>query len=102
MELSIACTLSAGDGAARMRRWSALSSLGRPAVRRAGHVLEVGYALDAAGLAELDALAAAERECCAFVSWTVTRDGERTVLRVAAEPERPDDIDAIVALFGVE
>jgi hypothetical protein len=48
---------------------------------------------------ELEALAAAERQCCSFVAWTVSRDDDSVVLNVAADPGRPDDIAAIAALF---
>ncbi|MFN2486570.1 MAG: hypothetical protein ABR609_08195 [Acidimicrobiia bacterium] len=34
---------------------------------------------------ELTALAAAEKECCAFADWTVTADGDEVLLDVTAE-----------------
>jgi hypothetical protein len=51
---------------------------------------------------ELEALAAAERRCCSFVTWAVSKEDDLVVLNVVAAPERPDDIAAIAALFGAD
>ena len=98
--MPVACTLGPNDGAARMRRWEALSKQGLPTARRRGHLLEVRYQLTLDLHEELEALAAAERECCSFVAWNVTQDQDYVVLRVAADPGAPDDVAAIAALFG--
>jgi hypothetical protein len=50
----------------------------------------------------LEALAAAERQCCSFAEWKVTHEEDHVVLRVAAAPGRPDDIAAIAALFRAD
>jgi hypothetical protein len=98
--LPIACTLAPGEGAARMRRWQALAERGRASAQLNGHVLEVRY-LPAPGVQlELGELAAAERECCSFVTWTVSEEQDHVVLRVAADPERPEDVAGIASLFG--
>jgi hypothetical protein len=34
---------------------------------------------------ELEALAAAERECCAFADWEVARDGRHVELRIRSD-----------------
>ena len=49
---------------------------------------------------ELELLAAAERECCSFLSWTVTRVGTESLLTVAADPRRPEDVASVAALFA--
>ncbi len=51
---------------------------------------------------ELEALAAAERQCCAFVAWDVSQDGRHPVLHVTADPSAPDDIAPIAAMFGAD
>jgi hypothetical protein len=51
-------------------------------------------------LSELRALASAEAECCSFVTWTVSQEHDDVILRVAADPERPDDVAGIASLFG--
>jgi hypothetical protein len=100
VELPVACTLGVGDGAARMRGWQALAEKAPPRARRTDNRLEVQWHLDADGAIELDLLAAAERECCSFLSWTVTRAGTDSVLTITADPGRPDDLATIAALFA--
>jgi hypothetical protein len=100
MELPLACALGPGDGQARMLRWRALAEKGAPRARRRGHRLEVRYRPEPGVGEELEALAAAERSCCAFVSWEVAEEGGHPVLRVTADPARPDDVAPIAALFG--
>jgi DNA-binding transcriptional MerR regulator len=51
-------------------------------------------------LAELQDLVGEERVCCAFVSWAVTEDSGQPVLRVAAPPGSPEDIEPIAAMFA--
>lgn len=98
----IACTLGPDDGAARMRRWEALSEKGRPGARRRGHLLEVRYQPEPGIREELEALAAAERQCCSFVAWNVSQDQDDVILRVTADPGVPDDVAPIAALFGAD
>lgn len=100
--LPLACTLGPDDGPARMRRWQALAEKGHPSARRGGHRLEVRYQAQPGVRDELEALAAAERDCCSFVAWEVTQDGPEAVLRVTAEPSAPGDVAPIAALFGVD
>jgi len=99
VELPLACTLGPDDGAARLRRWRALAARFPPHAVRAPGRLELRWRLDPEAARELHALAGAERECCAFASWTVIRDGADTILRVTADPERPDDLAAVEHLF---
>lgn len=100
--LPIACTLSADDGPARTQRWQALSAAGHPSARRSGHLLEVRYDPELGVRETLEALAAAEQRCCSFVTWEVSQDGDQIVLRVKADPSRPDDVAPIAALFGAD
>jgi hypothetical protein len=97
--VSVACTLGPDDGAVRMRRWEALSEKGHPSARRRGHRLEVRYQPKLGLREELEALAAAERQCCSFVAWSVSQDQDYVVLSVAADPSAPDDVAPIAALF---
>ena len=97
-----ACTLGADDGRDRMVRWRRLTEAARPVARRIGPVLEVTYPPEAGVGEELGSLVAAERQCCAFVEWDVTGDGDDFLLRIAADPERPGDIEPFAALFGAE
>ena len=99
-ELPIACTLDAGDAAARFQQWRALSQRFPSRARRSGHQLEISWQLDGRAANELEALAAAERECCAFVTWSVSRRDPYSVLTITADSGRPEDLDAITALFA--
>ena len=100
--LPIACTLRADDGAARTRRRVALSAAGHPSARRSGHLLDVRYQPELGVREELEALAAAERQCCSFATWEVHQGGDHIVLRVSADAARPDDLAAIATLFGAD
>ena len=95
-----ACTLGADDGQARLLRWQQLAAVTGPVPRRIGPVLEITYPLGARVGQELEVLVAAERQCCQFVEWEVVRGSDAFVLRIAADPERPDDIEPFAALFG--
>jgi hypothetical protein len=102
VHLPIACTLGPDDGAARLQRWKAVSARGRLSARRSGHRLEIRYQPVPGLREELDALTAAERQCCSFAKWTVTQEEGHVILHIAADAERPDDITALAALFGAD
>jgi hypothetical protein len=83
-----------------MRRWQALAERGRPTAQLSGHVLEVRYRQEAGVRTELRELADAERECCSFVTWTVSEEQDHVILRVTGDPERPEEVAGIASLFG--
>jgi hypothetical protein len=94
-ELPIACTLGAADGVVRLAQWRALSDA-RSNVRRSPGEVVVRYEPRCGLYEELESLVAAERECCAFAEWEVTRDPENVVLRIRADPQ---GLAAIVDAF---
>jgi hypothetical protein len=94
-ELPLACTLGPDDAAARSRRWQLLAETSPPRAQLSGHRLEVRWRLRAGVKDELEALAAAERRCCSFVSWSVSPDGADMVLYVTADKNRPGDVAAV-------
>ena len=98
-DLPLACTLGASDGAERLQRWRALAQKSQPRVSRRSNQVVVRWQLDPRGALELGGLAAAERDCCAFLAWSVTRAGKDCILTVTADPTRPDDVAAVAALF---
>jgi hypothetical protein len=100
VDLPVACTLGLEDGAERMRRWKQLGERATPTARRTGRELEVRFHPGPGVREELEALAAAEAECCAFVAWTVLLDGGQPVLRVTAPEDRPEDIESIARAFA--
>lgn len=97
--LPLACTLGPDDGPARLRRWQRLYETGDPLVRTAEGVLEVSFRPGPGIRAELESLAAAERDCCAFVAWSVTDEGREAVLRVTAPPGQPGALAPVLAVF---
>lgn len=99
-ELPLACTLGLADGAERLRRWHALAAAAPPQLRRERGRLELRWSLDDASVDELEALVAAERECCGFVDWTLAPEADGALLTITAQPGRADDVQAIVGLFG--
>lgn len=98
-QLPVACTLGPGDGPGRMARWQRLGATAQLATVRHGGTLEVRYRADDGVREELAALAAAERQCCAFVSWEVHAEDGALVLRVAAPADRPEDVAPLAQLF---
>ena len=94
-ELPLACTLGTVDGAARMARWRALSDA-RVDIRHQPDEVVVEYEPRSGVYEELEALVAAERECCAFAEWDVTRGPESVVLRIRADAQ---GLASIVAAF---
>ncbi len=65
-----------------MRRWQALADLANPRASRQGGTPKVKFTPVVGAHAELVSLAAAEQECCAFVSWTVTDHDDGPALTV--------------------
>jgi hypothetical protein len=50
----------------------------------------------------LQALVAAERQCCSFAEWRVTQEVDHVVLTVAADAGRTGGIAAVAALFRAD
>jgi len=100
--LPVACTLGPSDGQQRMLRWRQLADHATPTARRTGRVLEVRFQDTPGVRAELEALAAAEQQCCSFVTWTVTTEADQPVLHVTAPTNRPTDIEPIAIAFGAD
>jgi hypothetical protein len=96
-ELPVACTLGATDGAARLARWRALSDA-RLNVQRTPDRVVVLYESRPDVHKELEALVAAERECCSFAEWELTRDSEHVALRVRSDAQ---GLAAIVGVLGL-
>ncbi len=83
-----------------MRRWQQLLAATNPIASRDGRTLEVRFEPGVGVLDELSLLAAAEQQCCSFVTWTVREDDGSPLLRVLANAKGPDDVASIASLFG--
>jgi hypothetical protein len=81
----VACTLGQLDAAQRAERWRTLATgaLAQGSTPQRG----VRLVFDAGpGVAdELQALAALERDCCAFADWSVRADGSQLTLEVTGD-----------------
>jgi MerR family transcriptional regulator, copper efflux regulator len=84
---TLACSLTPGGARERAARWRRLlddATIARTATDRGAQVRLRSHANTAA---ELDALVAAEAECCPFLALSVRRSGAKLVLDVTGEPE---------------
>jgi hypothetical protein len=87
VELPIACSLDAAQAGARLARWQALFAATNPTVQRRPEEIVARFPTHAGAGEELEALAAAERACCAFVRWRVTHHAQWHELSVDGSPE---------------
>jgi hypothetical protein len=94
----VACTLGSGDLAARVARWQALAARAAGERGPTEHGIRLSFAAGPGVAAELRDLAALERDCCAFATWTVHQDGDRVLLDVSAGT--PEAAAAIQTLFA--
>src|SRR5690349_318221 len=75
--MDIACTLSPTALASRRERWRRLVAASALAREETPDGLRLRFRADPGAAAELAALAAAERACCAWAEWSVEPgDGE--------------------------
>lgn len=81
----IACTLDAGDFKARLAWLADLNARALQSHRRDGLTLHLRYAAEAQD--EVGDLVRRERECCAFLSFDVKRDGAFVDLTITAPAE---------------
>src|SRR5919199_403521 len=94
---SVACSLSATEGAQRAERWRRLLDLHVLSRAATAHGQRLALPADPPIAAELDALVAAERECCPFLALTVERFDETLVLDVSGPP---DALGIVETMFG--
>jgi hypothetical protein len=89
----IACSLSDDERGTRRERWQRLDVVERVLTDDG---LRLVFRREPGVEAELEALAAAERECCAFATWSVSAGEGDVVLEVGATGE---GIAAVHAMF---
>lgn len=83
--IPVACTLGTGDLAGRVARWHAVAA--RAAGQRSAteHGVRLSFTTGPGVAAELRELAALERDCCAFATWSVREDGGRVLVEVGGD-----------------
>ena len=94
----IACSLDAGDVKARTQSIRELAERSLLSARRTGLTLSLTYARDA--LDELRELVAKERECCPFLDFRLSDDGDGLHLWITAPPEAAEAADLLFAHFA--
>ena len=97
-EVSIACTLGAGEVSDRLAAWDRIKACAtsrRLRLPSGGVRLEFEPGVD---IGELAALVVAEQACCAFFQFAVTVDGRGVGLEVDAPAEA---MDLVAGLFGM-
>jgi hypothetical protein len=92
---AIPCALSEPEGDQRAEAWLAL----RPLVHSRARTAE-GFRVvfDLQARERVEQLAAAERSCCGWATWSVQAHPEHTVLDVTG-PRAP--VEALAAAFGI-
>jgi len=95
-EEPLACSLR-GDDLANRRDWLGELAGRALGVERSARGVRVAFPNDAGLEAELRALAAAESECCRFLSIEVHRAGDSLELDVAGPPDARPIIDEMFA-----
>jgi hypothetical protein len=90
--LPIACTLSPSEGSQRLTAWrDALATPGVTRDRLAGRV-RLSFP-DTGGIGNrLTELVAAERDCCAFLDWTLVLAEDRWQLDIAGSDEELESL----------
>jgi hypothetical protein len=98
-ETSIACSLSAAD---LPRRLAQMSAIGRDALLSVSHEGAMRFRNDDTTRERLEAIVAAESECCSFLSFELAeRSGELVLTITAPEGAEPVARD-LVAAFAAE
>jgi hypothetical protein len=98
--LPIACTLSVGDLASRVAELRALGGDGLLSVTEAPGRAELHFRAGEDIRRRVQAAAAAEAECCAFLDFRVEGGREETVLTITAPNGGAGAIPQLVAAFA--
>lgn len=94
----IACTLTPEGLAARAGRWRAVITGAMTGRAQTAGGLRLTFRADPGAEAELRKLAAAEKECCPWASWTVHAAGGQLVLTIQAATA--DGAATLHSMFG--
>ena len=98
--MAIACSLTAPELSRRLEEISALGHAALLDVRRAPGRAELRFSGAPEVRGRLDAIAAAESECCGFLTLTVTDERDAVVLSIDAPEEADPVLSDLVAAFS--
>jgi hypothetical protein len=93
----VACSLNQGDLALRAQRWRALAGRAGGQVSRTDNGLRLTFRAEQGVADELAELAALERDCCGFATWSVAMAEGQVALEVSAQDEVA--VAAVQAMF---
>jgi hypothetical protein len=94
----VACSLGQSDLAGRAGRWRTLAGRALSRVSPTPHGLLLVFGAAPGVADELEALAALERDCCAFATWSVRADGGEITLEVSGDGD--EAVTAIQSMFA--
>jgi hypothetical protein len=97
--LPVACTLDAHDARARQERWALLTRQAAPTVERRDHAVVLQFPAAAGVYEELASLAAAESECCSFLTWEVAVQGDHPTLTIASPAGDQSTLESVAGLW---
>lgn len=100
MELPVACSLAQANLAERRERWIGLAGRALGARESTAEGVRLHFRPLPGVAAELEHLAAAERECCAFADWAIERASGELVLTVRASGEGAPAVRELFAALG--
>jgi hypothetical protein len=95
---AVACSLGHGELRPRAARWQALAARALLNVSHTERGLRLVFAADPGVAGELQELAALERDCCAFATWSVGTASGQLTLDVTARSE--EAVTAVQAMFA--
>jgi hypothetical protein len=98
--LPIACTLDPDQMPQRGEEIRALGRDGLVAVEREERSVTLRFRPDPSIRARVEAIAAAESRCCAFLDFTVTQAEDATVLTIAAPEGAEPTLRDLTGLFA--
>ena len=98
--LPIACSLSGADYAARVEELKALGGDGLVSVAQAPGRVVLRFRPEADIRKRVEAAAAAESECCAFLDFRVEHGAEATTLTITAPNGGAEVVREFAALFS--
>jgi hypothetical protein len=96
----VACTLGAADLADTLRRWDRLRRQAALEPVQMADGVRVAFRDEAGVEAELRALVALESACCAWATWSVTREDPLLVLEVRSTGSGIATLQALFAHAG--
>jgi hypothetical protein len=95
---AVACSLSQADLAGRSARWRELARSALQQASRTPRGQRLTFSANQEAADELEELAALERQCCPFATWSVHSADGHLILDISATG--PEGVGAVHAMFA--